>query len=68
MLLGTTVVEVGLDVPGIQHMAVLSAEKLGLASLHQLRGRLARGPGSKEGNCCFFGEETALERLRKLET
>ncbi|MCH2112451.1 MAG: DEAD/DEAH box helicase, partial [Planctomycetes bacterium] len=38
ILLGTTVVEVGLDVPNIQHMAILQAGKLGWASLHQLRG------------------------------
>ncbi len=42
-LLGTSVVEVGLDVPGIRRMVVLGAERFGVASLHQLRGRLARG-------------------------
>ncbi len=72
-LLGTTVVEVGLDVPGVPGMVVLDAGRLGLASLHQLRGRLARGRGGGEGECWFLvrpgaGEGDPLERLRFLET
>ena len=67
VLLGTTVVEVGLDVPDVPHMLVLGAERLGLASLHQLRGRLARGVGAQPGHCRILAEPAALERLRMLE-
>lgn len=67
-LLGTTVVEVGLDVPGIDWMAILDAQRFGLASLHQLRGRLARGPGAGPGECHIFSEESALERISRLES
>ena len=67
VLLGTTVVEVGLDLADVPAMVVLDAQRLGLASLHQLRGRLARGPGAAEADCWFLGEEESLERLRVLE-
>jgi ATP-dependent DNA helicase RecG len=68
VLLGTSVVEVGLDIPAIPWMAVLQAQRFGLASLHQLRGRLARGPQADKGTCILFGEEKSLPRLQKLET
>jgi ATP-dependent DNA helicase RecG len=65
-LLGTTVVEVGLDVPGVPAMAVLDADRLGLASLHQLRGRLARGAAGGEGRCTLFAAPEAHARLSPL--
>ncbi|MBT4029454.1 MAG: DEAD/DEAH box helicase [Planctomycetes bacterium] len=68
VLLGTTVVEVGLDVPGVTLMAILSADRLGLASLHQLRGRLSRGAGAKAGSCWMLGSPDSIERLQLLET
>jgi len=68
VLCGTTVVEVGLDVPGVEHMLVLGAERLGLASLHQLRGRLARGAAPRPGHCRLFAPEVNCARLRLLET
>ena len=69
LLFGTTVVEVGLDIPGVEFMTILHAERLGLASLHQLRGRLARGNGAKEGFCQLFcANPDSFERLKYLET
>ena len=69
VLCGTTVVEVGIDVAGVQHMFLLGAERLGLASIHQLRGRLARGPESENGECRIFSaSEDSQERLLAMET
>jgi ATP-dependent DNA helicase RecG len=66
-LLGTSVVEVGLDVPNVPRMVVLGAQRFGLASLHQLRGRLARGPEAEPGRCDFLADSEALDRLKCLE-
>lgn len=68
VLVSTTVVEVGVDVPNATVMLVEHAERFGLAQLHQLRGRIGRGPG-KAFCLLVAGEprsEVADERLRTL--
>lgn len=68
MLIASTVVEVGVDVPEASVMLVEAANRFGLAQLHQLRGRVGRG--SKASKCYLMapaGDATATERLQELE-
>ena len=68
ILVSTTVVEVGVDVPNATLMVIHQAESFGLSQLHQLRGRVARG--KYQGYCFLFGSaasETASQRLEVLE-
>ena len=68
LLLATTVIEVGVDVPAARLIVIDHAERFGLAQLHQLRGRVGRGQG--QSTCVLLYDpplsEAARDRLKAL--
>ncbi|MCQ3806424.1 MAG: ATP-dependent DNA helicase RecG [Acidimicrobiaceae bacterium] len=65
VLVATTVIEVGVDVPNATVMVIFDADRFGIAQLHQLRGRVGRG--QHQGRCFLLGEPSTKVGRARLE-
>ena len=64
MLISTTILEVGIDIPNATCMIIESAERFGLSQLHQLRGRIGRG--ESESTCLLISDAKTEESKMRL--
>jgi len=69
VLVATTVIEVGVDVPNASVMIIEHAERFGLSQLHQLRGRVGRGASTRRPLCVFIADpktDEAIDRMNAI--